>query len=501
MTAASVISLVCPLTNQIFREPVIAEDGFTYEKDAIREWIKEYHTSPKTKQELKIDSFKPNTELKSYLENFGKALVSKDHNFKLNTDVEKERRALFNSNGKSIFKASWLLTKDKNGPPIVILKLAGVRAQVEATFYEKLARHPHILQTYGFVKQAPPDPNSVMLLQEYAPEGNLYEVLEDQPSIPTESVLCEIFMQVSDAMKYLSHNNVIHGDLACRNVLVFRFHHSEPKFNLVKVADFGLSKGASMYSALNKSSSTTSVNIVPVRYAAPEVLASNLFSMKSDIYSMGVLMWEAHSKGMFPWMKIENDEEVRRNVIKGDRLSQPESCSNNIWSIALKCMSEKPEDRPNFSSLYQLLSEAALKLKSSKNSTGKNPSQTVIQTIDYPSGSQYIGEMKDGKRHGKGVVIFENGNRYEGQFFDGKRHGHGIFSYANGRRYEGQFCNGEFHNDKFHGHGLAKYEIGDYYVGDFVKDKRHGRGAYMSVNSDRYEGIFENGKLNGTGTI
>jgi serine/threonine protein kinase len=523
MATSNSISFICPLTCQTLREPVTAEDGFIYESDAIRNWIREHGRSPKTKQKLSIDALQPNLAVQAMLHNFEKVLKSKNYKFKLNVDVRKEREPLFIIDGKEIFKANWSLTDDLNGPPIVILELEGVRAQIEAKFYEKFSHHPHILHTYGFVEQDPPDLNSVMLLQEYASEGDLRRVLKRESSIPAESVLCEIFRQVADGMKYLADNNVIHGDLACRNVLVFRFDSSKSKYNLIKLTDFGLSKGTTMYAALHDSSSVTSMNTIPVKYAAPEVLTSKSFSEKSDMYSMGVLMWEAYSKGMCPWRDIENHV-VCQKMKSGERLAQPPRCSDNIWSIILACMSQKPEDRPKFSDLEETLrSRLKFEPTSSRDPVVENRPNVSHGVIDYPNGSKYTGEIKNGKRHGKGTMNFVNGNSYEGQFCNGRRHGEGVFVYTNGRRYKGEFQDGkrhgkgtytsspksrtsfsytgEFAHDKFDGRGFAHYRNNESYIGTFAKDQRDGEGIYNYANDDRYEGAFKNGKRNGYGKL
>jgi len=48
-------------------------------------------------------------------------------------------------------------------------------------------------------------------------------------------------------MIYLVSNHVVHGDLACRNVLAFRFDEEEPEKIVIKITDFGLSKGSQLY--------------------------------------------------------------------------------------------------------------------------------------------------------------------------------------------------------------------------------------------------------------
>ena len=112
------------------------------------------------------------------------------------------------------------------------------------------------------------------MIQERAPHSDLCELLQEKLFQPTEQVLLRIFEQISDAMMCLADNGIIHGDLACRNILVFEFHSDHPEGNFVKLTDFGLTKNSSIYSLIDNSSRST-LNIVPTRYVAPEVLQNN----------------------------------------------------------------------------------------------------------------------------------------------------------------------------------------------------------------------------------
>ncbi|CAF1038583.1 unnamed protein product [Didymodactylos carnosus] len=345
-------ALICPITYEIFRNPVVAEDGHTYEKEAIVDWINKDGTSPITRERLTVDGLRPNYTVKKLVDEFEKSLQKKNYQFRLGVDVKKSRKALFQTFGKSIFEAEWL-TKDNKGPRIVLMKIDGARAKKEASFYVDLSRHPHIVRTFGLVDDNFQDnnnkpTNSVMLLQEYAPEGSLYELLQELNTVPNEQILLQMFIQTTDAMVFLVHNGIIHGDLACRNILVFRFDEQEPRQNLVKITDFGLSRHSSIYATANSVARTT-LNIVPTRYAAPEILNNNgkssSYTEKSDVYSMGITMWEAYSKGTIPWSQIDNDEEVRRMVVNGEILSQPANCQDEKWKIITTSLSKKPEDQ------------------------------------------------------------------------------------------------------------------------------------------------------------
>ncbi|CAF3893334.1 unnamed protein product [Rotaria sp. Silwood1] len=327
--------LRCPITMELFHDPVSAPDGHTYEKQAIEQWIRSHGTSPITRQPLSIEQLHPNRTVKELVDVFETLLHQKN------------------------YQAEWL-QNNNNRPEIVLLKIDGARARKEASFYVDLSRHPHIIRTFGFVydRNNPDQDNSILLLQEYAPEGSLYEVLQERTTAPDEHILLQIFLQIIEAMICLVSNHVVHGDLACRNVLVFRFDENQPERNVVKITDFGLSRHSQLYSRIPGAARTT-LNRIPIRYAAPEVLSWNttleVYTEKSDVYSMGVLMWEAYSRGSFPWANIEQDDDVIQRVTNGDLLPQPSNCSQPFWSIITKTWSRTPSDRPTFSELKHLL--------------------------------------------------------------------------------------------------------------------------------------------------
>jgi serine/threonine protein kinase len=293
---------------------------------------------------------------------FETLIRQKNYQFILDVDVKKKKgRPLFQVNGKTIYGAEWLSDNNKR-PEIILLKINGVRARKEASFYVDISRHPHIIRTFGFVydPNIPDQDKTVLLLQEYASGGSLYELLDERRTAPDEKILIQMFLQIIEAMICLAYNHVVHGDLACRNVLVFRFDENQPEKNVVKITDFGLSRHSQLYSTTPGVASTT-LNIVPVRYAAPEVLSPNTtseaYTEKSDVYSMGVLMWEAYSRGSLPWMNTENDADVIRRVRNGDLLPQPPNCSQSFWSIITQTWSTSPMDRPTFNELKHLLAE------------------------------------------------------------------------------------------------------------------------------------------------
>ncbi|CAF2993638.1 unnamed protein product [Rotaria sp. Silwood2] len=347
-------SCKCPITNEVFEDPVIGDDGHTYERKAITEWLTKNGTSPITRQPMSVDSLKTNYTVKKMIEELRSVSqpLQAQYQFKLDVDIRKTRiRPLFQGFGKSIYEVEWI---NRQGPPIILLKIDGAKANREASFYVQLSCHPNIVRTFGLVQC---DPGSVMLLQECAPHGDLSELLRENRFKPTERVLRKIFEQICDAMICLVYNGITHGDLACRNVLAFRLNSTEPKENLVKLTDFGLTRGSTVYSMTDNPSLST-MTIIPVRYAAPEILKNPdriSYSGKSDVYSMGVLMWEACSNGQLPYSSLHSDDDVRQRKLNDDRLLQPTSCSDHLWSIINECWQQESLKRPTFEVLKESL--------------------------------------------------------------------------------------------------------------------------------------------------
>ena len=57
--------------------------------------------------------------------------------------------------------------------------------------------------------------------------------------------------------------------------------------------------------------------------------------------------------------------------------------------------------------------------------------------LGYADKGVYVGEKKDGKRHGQGILTFSDGNKYEGEYRDDKKHGQGTKTFSDGNSYEG----------------------------------------------------------------
>ncbi len=111
------------------------------------------------------------------------------------------------------------------------------------------------------------------------------------------------------------------------------------------------------------------------------------------------------------------------------------------------------------------------------------------------SGNKYVGEFKNGTRHGQGTLTYTDGENYVGEWKDGDLNGHGIYTFASGNKYVG-----EFKDDKRNGQGTYTWVSGSKYVGEFKDGKEHGQGTYTWASGDKYVGEYKDGKEHGQGT-
>jgi hypothetical protein len=78
---------------------------------------------------------------------------------------------------------------------------------------------------------------------------------------------------------------------------------------------------------------------------------------------MGMLMIEALNKGAMPWIHINEDDEVRKLVIAGNRPPRPQTsnCTDKIWKIISSCLAQSSVERPTFKELREKLSESEVR--------------------------------------------------------------------------------------------------------------------------------------------
>lgn len=95
---------------------------------------------------------------------------------------------------------------------------------------------------------------------------------------------------------------------------------------------------------------------LPIKWTAPEALLYNRFSVKSDVWSFGITIYEVITYGRLPYPGMLNAE-VLEKVKKGLRMPRAPGCPSDLYDIMLDCWKEIPEERPTFERLQWQLEE------------------------------------------------------------------------------------------------------------------------------------------------
>uniref|UniRef100_A0A8C8R974 Tyrosine-protein kinase n=1 Tax=Pelusios castaneus TaxID=367368 RepID=A0A8C8R974_9SAUR len=230
----------------------------------------------------------------------------------------------------------------KNTVPVAIkiIKQADMKAEDFAKEIQNLKRlkHERLIQLHAVCSVGEP----LYIVTELMRKGNLQGYLSSEGRALSTLHLINIACQVADGMTYLEEQHIVHRDLAARNILVGD--------NLIcKIADFGLAR-------LLKDDvySTSGSTKIPVKWTAPEVANYHTYSLKSDVWSYGILLYEVFTYGQTPYEEMTNQETILQ-ISKGYRLPRPHTCPPEIYLVMLECWKSNSEERPTFLALREKL--------------------------------------------------------------------------------------------------------------------------------------------------
>ena len=209
----------------------------------------------------------------------------------------------------------------------------------EANILKKL-HHDNIIQLYGVYTREHP----FCIVTESMENGNLNEYLKtERGSHLTSLELTDIAVQVVNGMIYLGEQDYIHCDLKAENVLV-------GEHSIIKIANFHLAQHLND----NKYCTIEGSTRLAVRWTAPEGYTSNQLSIKSDVWSFGILSWELVTKGSLPYLYM-TDEQVLEAVLQGYHMPEPKDCPKPFYQIMLDCWRLNDDKRPTFNNIHHHL--------------------------------------------------------------------------------------------------------------------------------------------------
>ncbi|CAC5409559.1 RET [Mytilus coruscus] len=242
---------------------------------------------------------------------------------------------------------------------------------MEIEFMKRLGSHPHIVSFIGCCKK-----DTICLLMDFCKLGDLRSFLlryrqslqtdyrtfrlssDDDSGMnssggsstssqsPTElhqAGLLSYARQIVLAMEYMASKKFIHRDLAARNILMY----DEER---IKVSDFGLTRDIYERNLYQP----TSARKLPYKWMALEAIFDQVFTIKSDVWSFGIVLWEIVTLGGSPYPGIPN-KDLFKLLKEGYRMEKPENCSLEVYQLMLSVWHPNPYCRPSFTELREKL--------------------------------------------------------------------------------------------------------------------------------------------------
>ncbi len=210
----------------------------------------------------------------------------------------------------------------------------------------KVLHHPNIVRMIdaGVINGQP------YIAYEFIDGKDLRTILEEKGKLPL-SIAMKIFLQICEALDYAHQKGIIHRDIKPQNIMIMKDY-------FVKLTDFGIAK------VIGESTGTTNEQVGTPLYASPEQLAGKPVDARSDIYSLGIVMFQVLT-GHFPYDVADNvfsaiaahiaQEPHRMKTLDKSALSQ--YVPYEVERIIMKMLEKDPDRR------YQSVEELLIDLR------------------------------------------------------------------------------------------------------------------------------------------
>lgn len=219
------------------------------------------------------------------------------------------------------------------------LKILSSRYAEDEEFIERFRReaqnaaslsHPNIVSIFD---RGETEDGTYYIAMEYLPGGTLKDRLVKRGPLPARTAAA-VALQIAEALKCAHDSNVVHRDIKPHNILI-------TESGDIKVTDFGIARAASS-STMTKTGSILGT----AQYLSPEQAMGDPVSPQSDLYSLGVVLYEMLT-GELPY-NAETPIGIAMKHVSGELRPPVEVDSSipvGINAVVMKLLSRNPEDR------------------------------------------------------------------------------------------------------------------------------------------------------------
>ena len=229
-----------------------------------------------------------------------------------------------------------------------------------------LLSHPNIVQVYNTVITN----STKYIIMEYVEGITLKKHIDHRGALPEREVIYYA-TQILSALDYIHSKSIVHCDIKPQNIILLQN-------GSIKVADFGIARLDAM---LDRSKEKNDVALGTVYYVSPEQAQGKAPVPQSDIYSLGVMLYEAMTNNL-PFYH-ENPTEVAKMQINKEPVPpsvyRPD-ISVGLEQIILRAMEKNPKKR--YSSAAEMLTDIRALRQNSKIVFGNEKNSSRYKIID-----------------------------------------------------------------------------------------------------------------------
>ncbi|XP_065674643.1 serine/threonine-protein kinase Nek8 isoform X2 [Hydra vulgaris] len=249
--------------------------------------------------------------------------------------------------GRGAFGVVYLYLRKEDRREVIIKQIAaddltteqrkGVINEIDVS---AMFNHPNIIKYHEYFMEE----KNFMIVMDYAPGGNLFDFLQQrqqQNMLLEEDEILKFFAQITRALHHIHNQNILHRDMKTHNILLDR------RKKVLMICDFGIAK------FLTKTNAITTVGTA--HYMSPEVVEGKSYNKKSDIWSLGCILYELITlKRAFDGDSLSS---IIQKIIKRGFSSMPEHYSEEIKDLVKGILQTDPVKRYD---VNQILSQPVL---------------------------------------------------------------------------------------------------------------------------------------------